>query len=121
MIADCPVTFPWNMLGWPSINIPAGFTADGLPIGVQLMGPSTSGPLLISLAAELEAINDRLDGHIGQRRECLNVAAQRHPEHLRGEQPRPDRGLLVPGRDPRSVTHWRRACPGWTNAESTDI
>jgi len=57
MIAACPVTFPWNVLGWPSINIPAGFTPDGLPIGVQLMGPADSEPLLISLAAELEAIN----------------------------------------------------------------
>jgi amidase len=57
MIADCPVTFPWNVLGWPSINIPAGFTSAGLPIGVQLMGPANSEPLLISLAAELEAIN----------------------------------------------------------------
>ncbi|TGD90694.1 amidase [Mycolicibacterium sp. CH28] len=57
MIAACPVTFPWNVLGWPSINIPAGFTTDGLPIGVQLMGPADSEPLLISLAAELEAIN----------------------------------------------------------------
>lgn len=57
MIAACPVTFPWNVLGWPSINVPAGFTADGLPIGVQLMGPANSEPLLISLAAELDAIN----------------------------------------------------------------
>jgi amidase len=57
MIAACPVTFPWNVLGWPSINVPAGFTSDGLPIGVQLMGPANSEPLLISLAAELEAIN----------------------------------------------------------------
>jgi len=61
MIAACPVTFPWNVLGWPSINIPAGFTADGLPIGVQLMGPANSEPLLISLAAELEAINGWAD------------------------------------------------------------
>ena len=52
-----PVTWPWNLLGWPSINVPAGFTSDGLPIGVQLMGPANSEPLLISLAAELEAIN----------------------------------------------------------------
>lgn len=57
MIAACPITFPWNVLGWPSINVPAGFTADGLPIGVQLMGPANSEPLLISLAAELDAIN----------------------------------------------------------------
>ncbi|MGB5110274.1 MAG: amidase [Mycobacterium sp.] len=57
MIRACPVTWPWNLLGWPSINIPAGFTSDGLPIGVQLMGPADSEPMLISLAAELEAVN----------------------------------------------------------------
>jgi len=56
MIAACPVTWPWNVLGWPSINVPAGFTSEGLPIGVQLMGPANSEPLLISLAAELEAL-----------------------------------------------------------------
>jgi amidase len=58
MIAACPVTWPWNVLGWPSINVPAGFTSDGLPIGVQLMGPEGSEPMLISVAAELEAITD---------------------------------------------------------------
>ena len=57
MIKACPVTWPWNLLGWPSINVPAGFTSSGLPIGVQLMGPANSEPLLVSLAAELEAIN----------------------------------------------------------------
>ncbi|MEB3020753.1 amidase [[Mycobacterium] crassicus] len=57
MIAACPVTWPWNLLGWPSVNVPAGFTSDGLPIGVQLMGPANSEGLLISLAAELEGIS----------------------------------------------------------------
>ncbi len=57
MIRACPATWPWNLLGWPSINVPAGFTSDGLPIGVQLMGPANSEPLLVSLAAALEAIN----------------------------------------------------------------
>ena len=57
MIQACPVTWPWNLIGWPSVNIPAGFTSDGLPIGVQLMGPANSEPLLLSLAAELEALN----------------------------------------------------------------
>ncbi|MDY6998388.1 MAG: amidase [Actinomycetota bacterium] len=57
MIQACPATWPWNLLGWPSINVPAGFTSDGLPIGVQLMGPANSEPLLVSLAAALEALN----------------------------------------------------------------
>jgi amidase len=56
-IAACPATWPWNLLGWPSINVPAGFTSDGLPIGVHLMGPANSEPLLISVAAALEALN----------------------------------------------------------------
>jgi amidase len=56
MIAACPGCWPWNVLGWPSINMPAGFTTAGLPIGVQLMGPSDSEPLLVSLAAQLEAV-----------------------------------------------------------------
>ena len=45
-----------ELLGWPSINVPAGFTSEGLPIGVQLMGPANSEGMLISLAAELEAV-----------------------------------------------------------------
>jgi amidase len=56
MIAACPLAWPWNVLGWPSINVPAGFTSEGLPIGVQLMGPANSEGMLISLAAELEAV-----------------------------------------------------------------
>ncbi|OBF11832.1 amidase [Mycobacterium sp. ACS4331] len=63
MIAACPLTWPWNILGWPSINVPAGFTSDGLPIGVQLMGPEGSEPLLVSLAAELEAVSDWTTRH----------------------------------------------------------
>jgi amidase len=57
MTAACPVTWPWNLLGWPSISVPAGFTGEGLPIGVQLMGPANSESMLVSLAAELEAVS----------------------------------------------------------------
>ncbi|MGV9719686.1 amidase [Nocardia beijingensis] len=53
--AACPYTWPWNVLGWPSIDIPAGFTDTGLPIGAQLMGTANSEPRLISLAAQLES------------------------------------------------------------------
>lgn len=52
----CPYTWPWNVLGWPSIDIPAGFTANRLPVGVQLMGPDSSERLLVSVAAQLESV-----------------------------------------------------------------
>ena len=55
MIAACPYAWPWNVLGWPGINVPAGFVLDGLPVGAQLLGPANSEPLLISLAAQVEA------------------------------------------------------------------
>ncbi|WP_199551108.1 amidase [Streptomyces sp. N35] len=54
MIAACPYAWTWNVLGWPGVNVPAGFGSDGLPLGAQLLGPANSEPLLISLAAQLE-------------------------------------------------------------------
>lgn len=54
--AACPYAWPWNVLGWPGISVPAGFTDEGLPVGAQLLGPEDSEPLLISLAAQLESV-----------------------------------------------------------------
>jgi amidase len=50
----CPYAWPWNVLGWPGVSVPAGITDDGLPFGAQLLGPANSEPLLLSLAAQLE-------------------------------------------------------------------
>ncbi|MFI9155142.1 amidase [Streptomyces sp. NPDC053367] len=55
MIAACPYAWPWNVLGWPGVNVPAGFVSGGLPVGAQLLGPASSEPLLVSLAHQLEA------------------------------------------------------------------
>ncbi|KUN02953.1 amidase [Streptomyces yokosukanensis] len=55
MIAACPYAWPWNVLGWPGLNVPAGFAGGGLPVGAQLLGPADSEPLLVSVAAQLEA------------------------------------------------------------------
>jgi amidase len=64
MTSYCPYTWPWNVLGWPGVNVPAGLVASGdsttgaheLPVGAQLLGPANSEPLLISLAAALEQV-----------------------------------------------------------------
>jgi amidase len=55
IVAACPYAWPWNVLGWPGVNVPAGFTDAGLPIGAQLLGPANSEPRLLALAAQLEA------------------------------------------------------------------
>jgi amidase len=55
MVSHAPYAWPWNVLGWPGVNVPAGFTEAGLPIGAQLLGPANAEPRLIALAAQLEA------------------------------------------------------------------
>jgi amidase len=54
MVGACPYAWPWNVLGWPGVNVPAGLTSRGLPLGAQLLGGECAEPLLISLASELE-------------------------------------------------------------------
>jgi amidase len=54
IVAACPYAWPWNILGWPGLNVPAGFTSDGLPLGAQLLGHADSEALLLSLGAQLE-------------------------------------------------------------------
>jgi amidase len=48
-------TSPWNLTGQPAASVPAGFTSDGLPVGVQLVGRPNDEGTLLSLAAQMEA------------------------------------------------------------------
>ncbi len=54
VVGACPYAWPWNVLGWPGVNVPAGLTEEGLPLGASLLGPANSEARLISLAAQLE-------------------------------------------------------------------
>ena len=50
-----PFCVPWNHLGNPAASVPAGFTATGDPLAVQLIGRPNDEATLLSLAAQLEA------------------------------------------------------------------
>ncbi|MEZ5443164.1 MAG: amidase [Lysobacterales bacterium] len=43
-----------NFAGVPALSLPAGNTVDGLPVGLQLMGPVGSDLQLMALAARIE-------------------------------------------------------------------
>ena len=45
---------PANLGGMPAISIPCGFTPEGLPIGLQLIGAVTNEPRLLEIAAQFE-------------------------------------------------------------------
>lgn len=48
-------TVPANIAGIPALSLPCGMGAEGLPIGVQLMGRAFSEPLLYRVGHALEA------------------------------------------------------------------
>ena len=48
------MTVPPSLAGLPAISVPAGVSSQGLPIGVQLIGPRRSDAQLLALARSLE-------------------------------------------------------------------
>ncbi|HEX7460368.1 MAG TPA: Asp-tRNA(Asn)/Glu-tRNA(Gln) amidotransferase subunit GatA [Acidimicrobiales bacterium] len=48
-------TIPSNLAGHPAISVPFGTGDDGLPVGVQLLGPALSEGTVMKVAAVVEA------------------------------------------------------------------
>jgi amidase len=54
MLAALRFTAQLNVSGQPGISLPLHVTADGLPVGVQLVGPPQGEDVLLRLAAQVE-------------------------------------------------------------------
>ena len=49
------LTYAFSVLGLPAISVPGGFTADGLPVGLQIVGPRGGEAAVLRAAAAFEA------------------------------------------------------------------
>ncbi|MFF2074977.1 amidase [Kitasatospora sp. NPDC058162] len=50
------MSLPWSFLGLPALSLPAGRTADGLPLGLQVVGAAGGDERLLAQAAVLERV-----------------------------------------------------------------
>jgi aspartyl-tRNA(Asn)/glutamyl-tRNA(Gln) amidotransferase subunit A len=49
-----PYTYPFNLTGQPAASVPCGFTKDGLPIGLQIVGRRFDDATVLRAAAAFE-------------------------------------------------------------------
>lgn len=50
-----PFTFPFNLTGQPAASVPAGWTDDGLPVGLQIVGGRHRDHTVLAASAAWEA------------------------------------------------------------------
>ncbi len=56
-VANWIYTPPWNVAGLPAASVPFGQDEDGLPIGLQLVGPPGSESALLGIARQIEQLH----------------------------------------------------------------
>ncbi len=49
-----PFTYPWNLTGQPAATVPCGFTSEGLPVGLQIVGRRFADATVLRAAAAFE-------------------------------------------------------------------
>jgi amidase len=47
-------TFVISLLGLPALSVPAGLNQDGMPVGLQIIGPRYSEAAMLAVAAEIQ-------------------------------------------------------------------
>jgi aspartyl-tRNA(Asn)/glutamyl-tRNA(Gln) amidotransferase subunit A len=57
MLGWTPFSYPFNLTQQPAITVPCGLTAEGLPIGLQLVGPMFGDALVLRAARAYEAMH----------------------------------------------------------------
>ncbi len=50
-----PFTYPFNLTGEPAATVPCGWTSDGLPVGLQIVGPRFAEGRVFRAAAAFES------------------------------------------------------------------
>ncbi len=58
-----PFTYPVNVAGLPAVSIPCGFSNEGLPIGLQIIGNYGSEPELLNISRAFESRCEYLSQH----------------------------------------------------------
>jgi len=51
-----PFTYPFNCTGQPAASVPAGFTANGLPVGLQIVGRRFADAAVLKASAAFERL-----------------------------------------------------------------
>jgi len=49
-------TYPFNMTQQPAISLPIGRTSDGLPVGLQIVGPRHADDVVLAFARHVEQV-----------------------------------------------------------------
>jgi Asp-tRNA(Asn)/Glu-tRNA(Gln) amidotransferase A subunit family amidase len=57
-------TEPFNLAGLPVVSAPAGFSREGLPLSVSLIGARDADEGVLALALMLEARDERFRAHV---------------------------------------------------------